>query len=731
VRRVLIGVLLAAAGGCKCDPVKNCRIDDDCGGGAECVAGICVAASSSAGGAGGGGGSATAGGSAGGGGGGTAGGATAGGVPAVCTNVTCPTELGCIDDGGAADCVFALRNLRWSRPDAGEVYAPSGSIALIAEVDRALPANLQGMLRYELYVRDGGLLDAGLLVGNGLGQYVGGLPIGSLATRSYGLVTRTGSLSAETWFTIDGTAPSLAIQLQTAPTRPNNDWPDVAKWRRDERPLALVSSDEPLSAATLSAGGSDAGIVQQASFAACNVPGIDAGGCTAATCACFEIAIPALPFASLTRDFPLAATGRDVPGTTGTATGPTLQATRVRWEVPAGGAEVRGVAVGEGGRLYVGTRGGASTGALFAISPDGRVLWSNPVGAIEGSVAVGIVDAGLEYVFFAANTGGTTGAVMHATNADGGTVGTACGASLLSVTNSSPALALTPAGLGGTATFNNDGTAGRIMTFVPGQSCRYPGATSLPSTVVNMRPGVNLVMKGDVLYVPAADSNLRAFRRGSSAWDPDTQEMGYPVPVGSTASDVINGLAMRVGGSRLAGGGGAGIRQLFELPAANPVNVAWRSPAMGVAAVGVPAAGTAGYFHGSDTTPTQLRRVEFTGMNEVVLDAGTAGFVQTSPIVTEGGLVYWVGGDGTLLVTDEQLGSVLWSAGLGAGQVSGSPNLDCNRSGAGGVLYVPFSNGLLRSVLVDSRRLAGEWPKWQHDSQNSGNADWPLNLGCP
>jgi len=90
------------------------------------------------------------------------------------------------------------------------------------------------------------------------------------------------------------------------------------------------------------------------------------------------------------------------------------------------------------------------------------------------------------------------------------------------------------------------------------------------------------------------------------------------------------------------------------------------------------------------------------------------------------------GGNDQLIVTDEALTVVRWSALLGAVSTVGSPNFDCNRTGPGGVLYVASTNRHLQAILVDSPRLAAtDWPKWQHDSQNSGNPDFPLNAGCP
>ena len=49
---------------------------------------------------------------------------------------------------------------------------------------------------------------------------------------------------------------------------------------------------------------------------------------------------------------------------------------------------------------------------------------------------------------------------------------------------------------------------------------------------------------------------------------------------------------------------------------------------------------------------------------------------------------------------------------------------------------MPLGNGTLASVIVDSHRLnlTAEWPKYQRDAYNSGNATSAgelLNPGCP
>ena len=83
--------------------------------------------------------------------------------------------------------------------------------------------------------------------------------------------------------------------------------------------------------------------------------------------------------------------------------------------------------------------------------------------------------------------------------------------------------------------------------------------------------------------------------------------------------------------------------------------------------------------------------------------------------------------------------NLLWKLNDSVGRSEASPALDCSRGFDGtaisaphGVLYVPSIDGKLYAFVVDSRGLDGSapWPKYQHDSRNTGNPDTPLS-SCP
>jgi hypothetical protein len=84
-----------------------------------------------------------------------------------------------------------------------------------------------------------------------------------------------------------------------------------------------------------------------------------------------------------------------------------------------------------------------------------------------------------------------------------------------------------------------------------------------------------------------------------------------------------------------------------------------------------------------------------------------------------------------------------WTAPIGvASTVETHPAFDCNRRvGAArsttGILYVPFLDGNVVALIVDSPALMdanGAWPKYQRTSGNAGNDDtafFPTNWPCP
>ena len=121
----------------------------------------------------------------------------------------------------------------------------------------------------------------------------------------------------------------------------------------------------------------------------------------------------------------------------------------------------------------------------------------------------------------------------------------------------------------------------------------------------------------------------------------------------------------------------------------------------------------------------------------------TSGLISSFPVAGNSEL-YALSAAAELSVSGFRPAMTTWKHAFAAGSAQASPTLDCARpfpSGAGisgrpGTLYLPLGDGTVAAVIVESRRLdqTAEWPKYQRDAYNSGNATSvgeSLNPGCP
>ena len=717
MRRLGILGLLIAAGGCSCDPAPRCSATMACTGIAVCdlPSGSCVMPDG--GGRGGGGG-----------GGGTGGG---GGAPGPCATVTCPNawQECVVGAGDAGTCASRFVGLSWVQPSDAGPYGLAVPVPLLLRLQQRVGADGGGYPASLAYALDSAQAAQPLMRSGQTSDYGPlALQVTTLAGGNHFLDAGYAGVVASTSFIVDALSPTVEVKAQVA-SHPT--WVNPTVWRRDEQALVLVAGNEALGTVSLSFAGSDAGVTPVAQVATC----LDAGivpttACANGNCVCFQVDNAVPPLNALSGTFSLTVVATDLVGNPASGITPLAVAvTRQRWVVglsAGAGYPKGGPGVGSDGTVYVGT----STG-ITALSPDGVIKWDAGVGTVEGSVAVGATDAGVEYIFFGANKAGI--GYLQPLDISGQLQGPACG-NAGSAANASPALSRTSYGLAATATLSFSGTAKLASTGIAG-GCLILGTVA--TTALDMDPGVNVVMKGNTVWIPSSDANIRAFTAAAFTWNAATPDQGYPISLAATAAPFL-GLAMRNGGMTVAGGG-PGIGQAFEFSVLAPdAGTTWRQPLMTTAAAGTPAVGSNGLFHGFNLLPLpELRRVPFDGGTPFALALGAAAFVQSSPLVgagDAGNLVYWVTKPGALYVTDESLAMKWTTSALVTGPVVASPSLDCNRTRAGGpgVLYIASTDGNLYSVLVDSPKLAStDWPKWQHDAQNSGNPDFPLNAGCP
>jgi hypothetical protein len=223
---------------------------------------------------------------------------------------------------------------------------------------------------------------------------------------------------------------------------------------------------------------------------------------------------------------------------------------------------------------------------------------------------------------------------------------------------------------------------------------------------------------------------------------------GAPVSVQSDAgvNATFPGFSLFTDGvRRLALGGGPQAKDMrfFTPDASNPATSTFETTSTGIA-VGQSAVLDAEHiWASSDRGPPTIDL--FSSDGGVVIGPRVAGgiYAIASPVLGKGSLGYVADLDGGLTVfSTSKDGGGGWSDGIGSGQVVAAPALDCLRDGADaglgakfGVLYVATMNGTVVAIVVDSPGLDpnAQWPKYQRDATNSGNASLglPLNPGCP
>jgi hypothetical protein len=118
----------------------------------------------------------------------------------------------------------------------------------------------------------------------------------------------------------------------------------------------------------------------------------------------------------------------------------------------------------------------------------------------------------------------------------------------------------------------------------------------------------------------------------------------------------------------------------------------------------------------------------------------TAGeVIRGAPVWGAGGYVYTAVATNGTIQARQPVENVVWEVVPGAGSAfNASANLDCSRStdggvlpGRPGVLYAASADGRVYALIVDSPGLdpAAPWPRYQHDSRNTGNPATPI-LSC-
>lgn len=733
MRYLLAGLMAVVVSGCTFG-AATCSVDGDCGGG-SCVEGFCVAAAGGGSGDGG----ASDGGSGGGTGGGMGGGdgGTGGGGGAVATCVrTCAAWQTCVADADGGTC--EVLSLSFLAPDAGAVVSPGASVRVAVRLTDSLQRPVNNGTGVPL---DAGVSGANLRFEVDAGAYAAAMTMPTVS----GPVTLTagwpGALEATRTLTVDAEGPVFAVTAIPAASYGTgqdggvvgNDPELAGAYRRDDSLVVEVTSnDADVDAATVQVALRHQGTASGLSV----TTGTSCPSPTTVFCRRFPVELWRVPFEAIRGQVDVSVAGRDSRGNAQAAssTGGTFHLTRWRWSTRITNGSIRASpAMTNQGHLAVGVTSGSDPGVTL-LSADGGVSWRAGSASVEASPAVGANHVGTEFVFFQQRD--ARDALVAASVSSGleephcGQVSsnTALGLSLAVVGDGSGEV-----GVVGTQKSNDGGI--RIAVARPFSSSNTcSGSPALDGAF----PG-NLVHDGvDTIVYPDSTGRLTKRPLTTSGFG-----MAAQFPPASLGSGVVNGLALLSGGTQVAGGGGGpGVGALFSFAIAtgSGTTVVAATP---VTAPVVTHAGDliAGFRVGS---ALEVRRYTSGGMQVGTGLSTSASFPVANPGVSspllgaDDGLFFVANSGYVVAARQSTLGlryQGLAASSLNLGVVSASPTLDCNRDHPGsstGILYFATENGHVVSLIVDSRGLdaTAQWPKYQHDVRNTGNAGTPL-LACP
>lgn len=224
----MVLLVLAACGG---EPVKQkCEVDRNCVQGFQCIAVLCEPV-----GTGGGGGDAGMGGGGGGGDAGTGG----GGGTVSCAGVSCAGWRECRSDGGVAECVDVVTDVKFVLPDAGARFARNATF--VAQVDAGVAPPSEAV-PFQVACGSSQLMGASGVLTSWNVQVSGTATEGDCELTA-GWTDGGPMDTRKVW--VDLTNPDVSLLPQSVPVRPSDaGWVDPMKWRRDERPMVLVSATE-------------------------------------------------------------------------------------------------------------------------------------------------------------------------------------------------------------------------------------------------------------------------------------------------------------------------------------------------------------------------------------------------------------------------------------------------------------------------------------------------------
>ena len=635
--------------------------------------------------------------------------------------------------GGA--CVAKYQKLEWEAPVEGS-FTADASVALRAKLTVGAPS-VAPWPSVSVKFEKGGAAGPVATLTYANGFYEGAQVLADGVWKATVSSVGDAGLSAVVNFTVDTVAPVLTMRVPPVPygndggpvNHLDTNFPNA--WKRDDKVVVQVTANEPVRFFSVMVNGiPGAGVVPIISAALPAECPAEFSDCDASNCGCFEANLWVPSMEAFSGEFTVTAGATDLAGNRGEHDAGTLRVTRLRWTRPMGKAMKATPAIGSDGVVYAAGTDGIA-GYVWAVDENGDLKWqSADLGEIEASPSVAKVpDGGPEIVFYASKSGSNAwlGALRtdNGTNYDPNLIRCAIGGA----SEAPPSPTVMASGLSvGAVTVLGNSVCAYIANATSMTRAVSQIATASVATSANL---TNVVALGDRVAFADVSGNVVAYSIGSLGnWS--------STPIWSATlggGGVIRGLAVHgpLTGRKIVGGGGPGVGQLFQLNDAMNGTIDWKYPAGGATSTWGPSVlDQSNIFYGIDTPVKEIQR---RGQSD-------AGFLQKT-LVSATNATPLIGSDGSLYVTTvagevialeiDRL-RILWNSGPILTDVRASPTLDCNRRypTRSGLLYLASTNGNLASVFVDDRKLGtAAWPKYQHDSANSGNPDWPLNPGCP
>ncbi|QRN97513.1 PQQ-like beta-propeller repeat protein [Archangium violaceum] len=558
-----------------------------------------------------------------------------------------------------------------------------------------------------------------------------------------------GGPSTTVRLTVDTTPPSFSVTVpppEVAAPSGGTTFSDPASgdlskpWRRDQVVSVQVRSDEPHlvpSSVRLRVEGTDGSLTPAGDV----VPFTQ--GCDARFCGTAQVKLWEPVFGAFRGSLRLLVEGSDSVGHAGGGSG-SVNVTRWKWAFDGASGPIRSSpALGPSGTVYFGSS--STLGKVFAVLPDGRKKWEAQLGSVDGSPAVGLSPGGTERVYVGVTSSNT--GVLYALDGSGGilrcpmagtfTVGpTRSAVSLTRVRYDVESAPLE------TAMVLVDGSTSIAVLRPDAQDsrqCLFPGG---PNNFT-AEPGAALVTRGQDVFFGGSNGQVYGYRFTGTQWN---ALYASPPSVGAR----VTGLALT--GERLVGAASSAtienVGGVFSLLAADASGL-WRYPSSfgtlhAVRQLSIGPGDT--LFFGRDLSSGwgDLSWMQL-GASSPGYSVVGSGSYKAAPVLGAGGLVYTASMRSQpsdrpdVAAWSSDLRTLLWRLTDSVGAVSASPALDCARAGDGGAspaslgtLYVGSEDGKLYAFVVDSRGLDthAPWPRYQHDSRNTGNPETPIS-SCP